>query len=85
MYVVIGLVRAQFGPDQAVSTRYLYVAMPFVLVIGLATWRSFSERFQGARWIGPILVGSAVAGNLIAYVGVRNWWTTILASDPLAP
>ncbi len=81
MFVITGAVRAQFGPEQATTSRYVSVALPFVLVIVLAAWRSACERYPIGR-LGPWITGAAIVLGLIAFAMFRASWPEILASDP---
>jgi hypothetical protein len=81
MFLVTGLVRAQFGVEQAAASRYVTVAMPFVLVVVMAAWRSGRERYPIAR-LGPVLVVIAVVLSLVGFAGIRASWDEKLATDP---
>jgi len=82
MFITTGLVRAQLGFAQAGASRYYTVALPFVLLIVLAAWRSARERYPVGR-IGIPLVAIAVALGFTFFVTFREWWGPLLASDPL--
>lgn len=81
MFGTTGLVRAQLGVEQALASRYLTVALPFVLVIGLAAWRSASERYP-IRRAGPVIVAVALVIGLVAFAQLRAEWPALLSADP---
>ena len=70
-YALIGVSRAELGIGAVLWSRYLYVAVPFVLV-AVAAWFGDPRRLP-ARWHGSAMVALvaltvvAVLGNLRAY------------------
>lgn len=81
MFALTGIVRAQLGPEQALASRYFSVALPFVLVIGIAAWRSACERYP-VRRLGLIVVAIAVAVGLLSFAQFREGWPALIAADP---
>ncbi|MGK2850007.1 MAG: hypothetical protein ACSLFN_03745 [Candidatus Limnocylindrales bacterium] len=81
MFAATGLVRAQLGPEQALVSRYFTVALPFVLVIALAAWRSACERYPVRRF-GLALVAIALVVGLLSFVEFRDGWPALQAADP---
>ena len=70
-YALIGVSRAELGIGAVVWSRYLYVAVPFVLV-AVAAWfgdlRRLPTRWRGSAMVALIgLTVVAVLGNLRAY------------------
>jgi hypothetical protein len=81
MFIATGIVRAQFGPEQALVSRYFTVALPFALVIVLAAWRTACDRYP-IRGFGPVLVAVAIVFGLAAFATFRAAWPDLLAGDP---
>ena len=67
-YGLIGLVRAQMSVEQATASRYVYVAVPFVLLAGVQVWRRVDPR------LGPVLVAIGLVMSAIGFVQVRSTW-----------
>lgn len=75
-YALVAVSRAQFGPESVLWSRYLYVAVPLVLLAGAAWFGPLAavtperRRLTGAALLA--LAAVAVAGNLRYYVNARG-------------
>ena len=69
-FAVIGLVRSQGGPDTAGASRYIYLAMPFMLIAGATLGSLFRPRVALALGTAAFVV--VLAAQLVAFGAVRQ-------------
>ncbi|MEO8438155.1 MAG: hypothetical protein ABI562_06815 [Chloroflexota bacterium] len=61
-FAIAGLVRAQFGPEQAAASRYVYVAAPGLLIAGAVLLARLPRRWRNVA--GAVLLAIALVGNV---------------------